>query len=121
MARHWFTNLRILCLLAWILSLFATINADDAVAPPRANSYRPSRDRGIPLGPLPSFSTSTMLSPHRVEPKLCLIRGTTLEQTRNLSRNYYECPGKYPLEYTDCCEKNSCCMPSYVRQLLNEK
>lgn len=55
------------------------------------------------------------------EPVLCLLRGISIEQTRNQSRNFYECPGRWPAEFVECCDGNQCCAPNYVRQYLQEK
>lgn len=55
------------------------------------------------------------------EPVLCLLRGISIEQTRNQSRNFYECPGRWPAEFIECCDDNKCCAPNYVRQYLQEK
>lgn len=55
------------------------------------------------------------------EPVLCLLRGISIEQTRNQSRNFYECPGRWPVDFVECCSDNKCCAPNYVRQYLQEK
>lgn len=39
----------------------------------------------------------------------------TLNMTR--SRNYYECPGNFPPEYSECCQLNRCCTISIYKQL----
>ena len=67
------------------------------------------------------YHTSGAVGPPPAEPVLCLLRGISIEQTRNQSRNFYECPGRWPAEFIECCEDNQCCAPNYVRQYLQEK